>query len=549
MIAYLSKRRLLVSLAVLSILLCGHSSRAQVQDNCLTADDVKKMQAQLSSPQPVTLSKKLRDELLQLGKKDYERVQRAISERKTDDLADRLRDARDRNADSLCLILKEYGWPTKEIAGEDGAGIAFLLLRNTSAARMQAALLPVIIAATSRGEIDLRDFASYIDRVRLNAGLKQLFGTQATIRDGFLVMFPIQDESLVDARRKQYQLPPLADYQRTLELNYRLPLIKTTGALTNLFTNSQQRSIDKATSAGLLENQDIGEGDVLRVETNLVSLYVSAFSTKLQAHVATLEQKDFLVTEDGTAQAVSFFAATDVPFDLVLLIDLSGSTSGKRKLIRQTTLHFIEAARPGDRLAIVTFTDTPTIVSTLTEDRAKLIEAVKNIGGTGASYVWDALKFTLDQVIGAKTLERRRAVVFMTDGVDNALGGGGLGSSISFADLVEAVRRSDALIVPIYLDTEHDERGAWDSTGRVYINARRTLELLADESGGLYYKAKKIEDLNGIYDQVIQDLGKVYSLGYRSSRPQRDGTWRTVKVEIANRPDLKTRTRPGYYAN
>src|SRR5262245_50164623 len=110
MIAYLSKRTLLVPLAVLSILLCSHFSQAQVQDNCLTADDVKKMQAQLSSLQSVTLNKKLRDELLQLGKKDYERVQRAISERKTDDLADRLRDARDRNADSLCLILKEYGW-------------------------------------------------------------------------------------------------------------------------------------------------------------------------------------------------------------------------------------------------------------------------------------------------------------------------------------------------------------------------------------------------------------------------------------------------------
>jgi Ca-activated chloride channel family protein len=82
----------------------------------------------------------------------------------------------------------------------------------------------------------------------------------------------------------------------------------------------------------------------------------------------------------------------------------------------------------------------------------------------------------------------------------------------------------------------------------VYANARRTLNLLADESGGLYYKAKKIEDLNGIYEQVIQDLGKVYSLGYRSTRQQRDGTWRTVKVEIADRPELKARTRPGYYA-
>jgi len=460
-------------------------------------------------------------------------------------MLDRLRDSRSENSDSLCLVLKQYGWPTKKLVGDDGANAVFFLLRNTSSPAMQAALLPVIIAATTQKEIELRDFASYIDRVRLNAGLKQLFGTQATIRDGFLMMFPIEDESLVDARRKQYQLPPLADYQRTLEQNYKLPLIKTTGALTNLFSANDKRSIDKATSAGVVQGQEVDEGDVLRVETNLVSLQVSAFSEKLQTHVATLEQKDFVVSEDGAPQTLSFFAATDVPFDLVLLLDLSGSTSGKRKLIRQTTQHFIEAARPSDRLAIVTFTDTPQVVSPLTSDRAKLIEAAKQIEGTGASYVWDALKFTLDQVLGPKTLDRRRAVVFMTDGADNALLGWGGGSSISFADLLETVRHKDALIIPIYLDTEGDD----SFSHRLYANARRTLERLADESGGMYYKAKKIDDLNGIYDQVILDLGKVYSLGYKSTRPQRDGTWRTVKVEIANRPDLKTRARPGYYAN
>ena len=224
----------------------------------------------------------------------------AVSKRKPDNILDRLRESRDTNSDSLCLIFKQYGWPTRKLVGDDGADAAFFLLRNTAAAGMQAALLPVVITATSQGEIALRDFAFYLDRVRLNAGLKQLFGTQATIRDGLLVMFPIADEALADARRKQYQLPPLADYQRTLEQNYKLPLIKTTGALTNLFSAGEKRSIDKATSAGVLEKQDVDEGDVLRVETNLVSLYVSAFSTRLQTHVATLEQKDFKVTEDGS---------------------------------------------------------------------------------------------------------------------------------------------------------------------------------------------------------------------------------------------------------
>ena len=157
------------------------------------------------------------------------------------------------------------------------------------------------------------------------------------------------------------------------------------------------------------------------------------------------------------------------------------------------------------------------------------------------------MKYTLDEVIGKKTLDRRRAIVFMTDGVDNRLGRFGGGSRTSFGDLLEAVRHSDALVIPIYLDTEQQSYSSpW--TRRMYENARRTLSLLAEESGGLYYKAKKIEDLEGVYDQVIADLGKIYSLGYKPKNTKRDGTWREVRVTILNHPELSARTRPGYYA-
>jgi VWFA-related protein len=81
-----------------------------------------------------------------------------------------------------------------------------------------------------------------------------------------------------------------------------------------------------------------------------------------------------------------------------------------------------------------------------------------------------------------------------------------------------------------------------------YENARRTLNLLAQESGGSYYRARKISDLNGVYEQVINDLGKVYSLGYKPTNATRDSSWRWVKVSIVNRTDVVARTRPGYYA-
>lgn len=174
--------------------------------------------------------------------------------------------------------------------------------------------------------------------------------------------------------------------------------------------------------------------------------------------------------------------------------------------------------------------------------------SINKIEGTGSSAIWDSLRFTLDKVIGPKTPGRRRAIVLMTDGIDNSLGGYAE-SRISFADLVEAVRHNDALIIPIYLHTK-EAFGRYIGVGnRVLENSRKTLELLTDESGGLFYNARKIEDLEGVYVQVIEDLGKVYSLGYTPTNQKRDGSWRAVKIEIPNQPDLKARTRPGYYAN
>ena len=539
-------RILRVLLSVISIFVCSQSIPGQ--DRCLSQNDVKNMLAQVNSRQEVALNKKLKDELLKLKEKNQQKLDEDIEKnRKPDALMKQMRASQDKNTARLCPILKQYGWPTTSLVGKEGVEAAFFLLNN-SAAHLRVDLEPVIVAATKQGDISRPDFASYIDRVRLAAGLKQLFGTQATIINGFLVLFPVESETQVEALRKQFELAPLADYLRVLQARYRLPLLKSTGALENQFSERMKSSIARTTSGALLDGHAVEEDEVVRVDTNLVSLNVSVYSNKLRTHISTLTQKDFTVSEDGHDQTITFFATTDVPFDLVLLIDLSGSTAGKRKIIRKSTQRFIEATRPSDRVAVVTFSDKTHVVSPLTDNRAKLLESIDSIDeGKGSSHVWDALKFTLDQVIGTQTLDRRRAVVFMTDGVDNALASPEGGSVISFADLLEAVRRNNALIVPIYLDTQGDVSGSGDS--RIYQNARRTLTLLADESGGLYYKAKKIEDLDGVYDQVVADLGKVYSLGYKPTNDKRDRTWRAVKIQLPNQPELITRARPGYYAN
>ena len=508
-------------LSSILVLLCAPSLAAQSQ--CLSPVEISNIVTQMKSPQPVSFNKKLSEQLVKLKEKSGRRLSEDVADnKKADELMKRMTDSRQKAAAELCQILKAFGWPSKALVGPEGVEAAFFLLRDSAPFDLQHGLLPVIIAATKQGDIPKPNFAAFIDLLRLRTGSKQLFGTQATFSNGFLVLFPIEDEAHVDARRKQYGMGPLAWYIRSLEHEYRLPLIRSTGALNNSFSDNAKRVIAKSTGTELFGTDESGEYDVVRVETNLVSLNVSIYSHKLRSHVSALAQTDFAISEDGQPQAISFFATTEVPFDLVLLLDMSGSTADKRGLIRKSTTRFIEAARPSDRIAIVTFSDDQQVVSSLTDKREDLLASVNAINGGGGSKVWDALKFTLDQVLGPRSATRRRAVVFMTDGVDNALGPFSSvgGSFTSFSVLLEAVRRNDALVVPIYLDTEGDTD--FSAGKRMYENARRTLQLLADESGGLYYKARKIEDLDGVYQQVIDDLGKVYSLGYKPTNEKRD---------------------------
>ena len=301
-------------------------------------------------------------------------------------------------------------------------------------------------------------------------------------------------------------------------------------------------------TVGLAQSPEPNE--VIRVDSDLVDLKVSVLRLNSLSPVAELQQSDFLVLEDGKPQEISFFAGENAPFDLVLLLDLSGSTSKKLKLVRNSAQRFVEAARPIDRIAVVTFTNATQVVSPLTLDRNALKKAIKKIEDPGGgTNFWDSLGFVLDHILPPQNATRRRAVVVMTDGVDNALPGiFGEGSRISFAELLERVRASDVVLFPVYLDTEKEEVKRQRSTAVAYAMARESLAQLADTGGTRVYPAKDLKDLDAVYDQVIKDLGTVYSLGYKSNNPLRDGKWRSVAVQVVSRTGVSARTKPGYYS-
>lgn len=290
--------------------------------------------------------------------------------------------------------------------------------------------------------------------------------------------------------------------------------------------------------------------ETIRIDSDLVDLKVSVLGLAPNAPAPLLEQKDFRVLEDGVPQEITFFAAADAPFNLVLLLDLSGSNSKNLKMIRNSAKRFVDAARDVDRIALVAFTDQPALYSTFTLDRRKLKKNIDEmdeaIGGTN---FWDSLDFVLRDLTGGGSGLRRTAIVVMTDGVDNALPDvPGPGSRTPFEKLLDTIRQSESIIFPIYLDTEEQNVKRYHVPRAAYAQAREQLGLIASACGTSLYRAAKLSDLDQVYAQVVRDLSTVYSIGYSPTNKSLDGRWRSVEVQLNNRSDLFARTKRGYYA-
>lgn len=290
--------------------------------------------------------------------------------------------------------------------------------------------------------------------------------------------------------------------------------------------------------------------ETIRIDSDLVDLKVSVLGFPPNAPPPILEPKDFVVLEDGVPQEISFFAAADTPFDLVLLLDLSASNSKNLKMIRNSAKRFVDAARDVDRIALVTFTDRPALYSSFTLDRKKLKKTIDEIDEAyGGTNFWDSMDYVLRDLIPQGSGLRRSAIVVMTDGIDNALPDiEGPGSRIPFEELLARIRNSESIVFPIYLDTEEENVKKHGAPRAAYETARQQLAQIANVCGTPMYRAARLSDLDQVYAQVVRDLSTVYSIGYSPTNKTLDGKWRSVEVRLATRTDLFARTKRGYFA-
>lgn len=298
--------------------------------------------------------------------------------------------------------------------------------------------------------------------------------------------------------------------------------------------------------------QEVDDEEVVRVESDLVTVNVSVVDRASGRGMAGLTASDFHVYEDNVEQRVEHFESAEGPFDLLLLLDLSGSTVRVTDTIRAAARRFVESTRARDRVAIVAFAGDAQLVSPLTADRSALYSAIDRIARPeGDTRLYDAVGYALEYMTRTQDPARRRAVIVLSDGLDSTLPNvTGRGSTLAYEELRSRAQEFDGILYAVWTNTEFYEAfSPEDIQPETYDLAHDRMSELTDAGGGAFYEVERLEDLSGAYERVVADLGTVYSLSYRPTNKSRDGRWRTIRVRIPRLPSAVARGRRGYFAN
>ena len=295
---------------------------------------------------------------------------------------------------------------------------------------------------------------------------------------------------------------------------------------------------------------EVDPDEVITVDTHVVTLNLSVVDRKSGRGLSGLTRDDFRVFEDDVEQPLTHFESATAPFDLLLVVDLSGSTAKVTDVIRAACLRFVESVRPRDRVGVVAFAGTHAVVSPLTDDKRLLRTRLEGMGApTGDTKLYDALDFALGHLAEQSPKTRRRAVVLLSDGLDSVLPNvQGDGSALSYDELRRRVQEFDGLLYTVWTDNSYDALSPLDVQPETFDLVYDRMEELAALGGGVFHEAAKLEDLAGIYARVVEDLGTVYSLTFQPANKTRDGRWRAVRVRLPRRPEAVARGRSGYYA-
>lgn len=332
--------------------------------------------------------------------------------------------------------------------------------------------------------------------------------------------------------------------------------------------------------------------DTIKVDTALVTIPLTAMDSNGR-FLPNLKKSDFKLYEDDVAQEIESLGAVEVPFNVVLMLDTSGSTEDKMRDIQEAAITFVDQLRRDDRVMVVSFDERIYVDCEFTSDRARLRRAIYGTSTGGSTKLYDAVDLVITERLNR--IQGRKAIVLFTDGKDTS---SRLASAQSTLQLVE---EGDVLVYPIHYETMEQMRiygpglprggprsqpwpspfpypggrgrfpggrgrrwpfdpfpayqfpqngGGRPNGGRTRASNSRGAEYLhqlAEKSGGRIFYAESIPNLSQAFASVAEELRHQYTLSYYPTNPARDGAWRRVKVR-ATQPGVVVRAKDGYRA-
>ena len=237
-----------------------------------------------------------------------------------------------------------------------------------------------------------------------------------------------------------------------------------------------------------------------------------------------------------SSRSLAIFKREDIPVSMGLVIDNSGSMRDKRPRVNEAALTLVQNSNPQDEAFVVNFNDDfyLDLDKDFTNSIPELKEALERIDARGSTALYDAIIGSLDHL--KKGNKEKKVLLIVTDGEDNT-------SRNSLEKTIREIQKTDTVIYTIGLLSQESKKSA--------KTAKRALTEIALASGGVAYFPENVEDVHAICEQVAHDIRHQYTLAYYPSNAARDGTFRSVHVDVIpprGHGKLVARTRNGYYA-
>ena len=291
-------------------------------------------------------------------------------------------------------------------------------------------------------------------------------------------------------------------------------------------TDHQIRAVFNLPEGGRVARTVRTKGLAFADKVNVEVVQVTVTVTDDGGHfVGGIPRAAFKIFEDGKPQTITYFASEDVPLELIVAVDISGSMGPSMPKLKRAVKDFLGAVPSNDEVTLLGFNDNVFPLALKATDPTARIRAVDRLAPWGATALYDVILRGVD-MLGRQT--GRKALVVFTDGEDQ-------GSHVAIEDVERRLQASD---VTLYMIAQG--RGV----SQDYL--KRTMQRLTVPTGGRTFTTESIDTLQSAFEELLDELSNQYLLGYPPTNIKRDDTWREIKVQVDGHSGI--RARQGYRA-